>query len=236
MPFYKLDFYQEPLYVVEELIKAAKAEALVLLTLYSPFMFAGQVAGDRVITHIQEDPVAVNRGMQVITESLSLFVRECIRLGVDGFYTSTQGGEAGRLSDPALFDECIRPYDLALMEEANRGTVFNILHVCDYHLPYADLTPYQNYPGQVVSAGLELTGGVISPKEVSTLFGRPFLGGMDRKGVIATGDQVEVHRAVEDLLQNVPSRFILGADCTVPGDTPWDNLKTAIEIAHGKVS
>jgi uroporphyrinogen decarboxylase len=235
MPFHKLDFYQEPLRVVEGLVKAAKPEALVLLTLYSPFMFAGQAAGERVIEHIRQDPEQVKRGMEIITESLKLFVRECIRLGLDGFYTSTQGGEDGRLAagnDRALFDACVRPYDLALMEEANRGTLFNILHVCDYHLPYASLAPYTNYPGQVVSAGLELTGGRLSPQEVSRLFGRPYLGGLDRQGVIATGSLEEIRQVVENLLKTAPRRFILGADCTVPGETSWDNLKTAISAAH----
>jgi uroporphyrinogen decarboxylase len=235
MPYHKLDFYQEPLRVVEGLIKAAKPEALVVLTLYSPFMFAGQVAGERVIEHIRQDPDAVKRGMEIITDSLKLFVKECIRLGLDGFYMSTQGGEDGRLAagnDRRLFDTCIRPYDLALMEEANRGTLFNILHVCDYHLPYASLAPYVNYPGQVVSAGLELTGKKLSPQEVSRLFGRPFLGGMDRKGVIATGKPEEITREVEKVLEAAPRRYILGADCTVPGETSWDNLKTAISAAH----
>ena len=46
MPYYKLDFYEEPLRVVEGLVKAAKAEALVILTLYSPFMLAGQTTSD----------------------------------------------------------------------------------------------------------------------------------------------------------------------------------------------
>jgi uroporphyrinogen decarboxylase len=232
MPFHKLDFYQEPLRVVEGLVKAAKPEALVLLTLYSPFMFAGQVAGERVVEHIRQDPEAVKRGMEIITESLTLFVRECIRLGLDGFYTSTQGGEAGRFADPALFDACIRPYDLALMTEANRGTLFNILHVCDYHLPYASLKPYAAYPGQAVSAGLDLTGGKLTPQEAAKLFGRPFMGGLDRKGVIATGSPEEIRMEVDRVLDTAPRRFILGADCTVPGETPWDNLKTAISAAH----
>jgi len=37
---------------------------------------------------------------------------------------------------------------------------------------------------------------------------------------------------VEKLLPQAPQRFILAADCTVPGDTPWENLKAAIEAAH----
>jgi uroporphyrinogen decarboxylase len=33
-------------------------------------------------------------------------------------------------------------------------------------------------------------------------------------------------------LQDAPERFILGADCTLPGDVDWDNIKTAIATAH----
>jgi uroporphyrinogen decarboxylase len=233
MPFYKLDFYEQPLRVVEGLVKAAKAEALVLLTLYSPFMLARNTTSDEMLTeHIKEDPEKVKRGMKVITNSLIIFVKECKRLGLDGFYTSTQGGESGRFDDPALFDACIRPYDLALMEEANRGTVFNVLHVCDFHLPYASLNRFVDYPGQVVNTSLELAKGGITAKEVARLFGRPFMGGLNRKGVLASGSNEEVARAAEAALAKAPERFILGADCTVPSETSWDNLRTAIATAH----
>ena len=116
MPFYDLEFYQEPLKVVEGLVKAAKPEALVILTLYSPFMFAGHVVGDKLVDQIRQNPAAVKHGMQVITDSLRQFVRACINLGLDGFYTSSQGGEADRLGTGELFNTCVRPYDLALME------------------------------------------------------------------------------------------------------------------------
>jgi uroporphyrinogen decarboxylase len=233
MPFYKKDFYEGPLGVVAGLVKAARKDALVIMTLYSPFMEAAHfTSGELVTRHIQENPQQVKRGMQIITESLMIFVKECIKLGIDGFYTSTQGGENGRLGDKALFDECIRPYDLALMNEVNRTCVFNILHICDYHLPYTELTPFLDYPGHVVNCSLELANRKISAREVAGMFGRPYMGGMERKGVIASGSQAEVRQAAEAALQEAPERFILAADCTVPGNTPWDNLKTAIDAAH----
>lgn len=233
MPFYDLDFYAGPLGVVEGLVKAAKAEALVILTLYSPFMCAGHTTSDALLTrHIQENPQAVKRGMEVITDSLLRFVKAAIRLGLDGFYTSTQGGESGRFPDLVLFNECIRPYDLALMEEINRSCIFNILHVCDYQRPYSDLAPFRDYPGHVVNAPLDLTGGEISPTEVAALFGRPFMGGLNRKGVLATGTKEQVIQAAQSVLYAAPERFILGADCTVPSETPWENLKAAVDTAH----
>jgi uroporphyrinogen decarboxylase len=89
-----------------------------------------------------------------------------------------------------------------------------------------------DYPGHVVSAGLELTGGRTSAAEVSRLFKRPYLGGLDRLGVLATGAPGQARQAAVEALRDAPARFILGADCTVPAETSWDNLKEAIAAAH----
>jgi len=233
MPSYALDFYKEQLFVVEGLVKAAKRDALVIQTLYSPFMCAGHSTSLEMVTdHIKENPEKVKPGMEAITDSLMRFVKECIRLGVDGFYTSTQGGEYGVFEDITLFNECVRPYDLRLMEEINSLCPFNILHICDYHKKYADLARFRDYPGQIVNCSLELVFGTISAREVSKIFNRPFMGGMDRLGVLATGCKDDVSKAAKTALENAPERFILGADCTVPNDTPWENLRTAISTAH----
>jgi uroporphyrinogen decarboxylase len=232
-----LDFYAEQLAVVEGLVQAMKDQALVLLTLYSPFMLAGRCVGkQRVVEQIEADPERTRRGLEVVTESLLGFVRECVRIGVDGFYHSTQGGEARRFTRAKSFLECVKPFDLEVMQEVNRLSAFNILHVCDYHLPYDDLSPFLDYPGDVVSYPLRVGGEPLSPKRAAELFGRPCMGGMDRKGTIATGSHAEIRAEAEALLAEAPDRFILGADCTVPADTPWDNLKAAIATAHGDMT
>ena len=93
MPLYGKEFYQPQLEVVEGLVREAGDEALVVLTLYSPFMLAGEAAGaDTVEAHVRENPEATKRGIGIIAESLPIFVQEYIRLGVDGFYHSTEGG------------------------------------------------------------------------------------------------------------------------------------------------
>jgi len=233
MPLYREDFYEEPLAVVEGLARAARHEALVLVTLYSPFMSAGHTTSNALITqHLQENPDAVRAGLEVITESTLIFVRECIKRGADGFYASTQGRESSRFADPTIFDRYIKPYDLAVMQEINRRCVLNILHICDYYGPYDSLEPFLEYPGHVVNSPLVVGDRQIAGAEVARLFGRPYMGGMERHGVIATGGAAEIEQAVTDVLQHAPERAILGADCTVPGDTPWDNLRTAIAAAH----
>jgi uroporphyrinogen decarboxylase len=233
VPLYGTEFWQETLAVVKGIVESARKDALVILTLYSPFMFATQIAEPEIVVrHLQENPEAFKRGIEVITQSLLGFVKDCVALGVDGFYASTQGGESGRFAKGDAFKECIRPYDLAVLDEINRACPFNILHVCDYHLPYADLTPFVDYPGQVVNTNLVLEGREMEAKEAAKLFRRPFMGGLERKGVITKGSPQAIREAVQKVLETAPDRFILGADCTVPPDTPWENLRIAIQAAH----
>jgi uroporphyrinogen decarboxylase len=182
--------------------------------------------------HIKENPGKVKQGLEIITESLMLFVKECIQLGVDGFYHSTQGGESERFGGSPLFDECVKPYDLALMEEIDQACIFNILHICDYHAGYDDLSPFLDYPGHVVNCSLRLGSKELTGKELSKMFNRPFMGGLDRKGIIVSGSKAEIEATVKSALRSAPDDTILGADCTLPGDIHWDNIKTAISAAH----
>jgi len=233
MPSYGLDFYQPVLEAVQGLVKAAKSEALVLMTLYSPFMCAGHTTSLPLVTaHLQEDPEPVRKGLEAITSSLTLFVRECIRLGVDGFYASTQGGEVGRFRDPRLFTDHVKPFDLVLMNETKRSCPFNILHVCDYHAPYSDLSPFVDYPGHIVNCNPQLSSRKLAWSEIAQMFGRPCMGGMDRHGIIASGSAQDISKAVTQALTEASTPFVLGADCTLPGDIKWENIRSAIAAAH----
>jgi uroporphyrinogen decarboxylase len=233
MPLYDTGFFEPQLEAVAGIVKAVKREAVVVVTLYSPFMCASHAVGEEtVLRHGRENPEPVRKGMEIVTESLMTFVKACIRLGVDGFYHSTQGGETHRLADRALFDTLVRPYDLAVMKEAERSCIFNILHICDYVGEYGDLGRFRDYPGHVVSCPLTVGGRPLSLAEAARIFVRPVMGGLDRHGAIATGTAAQIRAEVEAVLRKGPDRFILGADCTVPAETPWENLRTAIETAH----
>ena len=225
-------FYEPTVRLVEGLVKAAGRDALVLLTLYSPFMLAGQLSRDANLDEqIRQDPEAVGRGLQILADNVITLVRACKRAGVDGFYASTQGGEAFRFPGTDLFEKWIKPLDLAVWAEIQDCSC-NILHICDYVGGYTDLSPFLDYPGQVVNCSLKLGEQSLSPQEAYHMFKRPFMGGLERKGVLATGAPHEARRAAQEVLAQAPERFILAADCTVPAETPWENLKAAIDEAH----
>ncbi len=229
----KLDFYEPLLQTVRELVKAEKKNSLILMTLYSPFMCAGHCAtAPLLIKHMQEDPEAVKKGLEILTESQMLFVRACIKEGVDGFYASSQGGEAKRFNDPTIFSKYVKPWDLVSMKEISKACQFNILHVCDYVAPYANYDAHYDYPGHVVNCNVKLADHEISGEEITKTFKRPFMGGLDRHGIIGSGTPAQIDAEIRQIVKRSPKRFILGADCTVEADTNWDRLKQAIGVAH----
>ncbi|MEZ4832222.1 MAG: hypothetical protein R2873_09510 [Caldilineaceae bacterium] len=64
IPLYPESYFAPTLRVVEGLVKAMRDEALVVMTLYSPFMLAMQVGGDvDLAQHIGEDADAVRQGL-----------------------------------------------------------------------------------------------------------------------------------------------------------------------------
>lgn len=234
-PRYPAEFFEPMLYIVRGLIGAAQKDAPVILTVYSPFMWAKlllQDADGDINQQFRENPAAVGKGVEIMTENVLTLLRGCKQLGIDGFYVSTQGGEAFRFSDTDIFQKYIKPADLAVWSEI-QDRRFNILHVCDYDGGYDDLSPFLDYPGHIVNCSLQVGGKHLTPKQASEFFNRPYMGGMERKGVIATGDGDAVRAAATELLANAPAKFMLGADCTVPSDTKWTNLWTAISTAHG---
>jgi uroporphyrinogen decarboxylase len=226
------EFFETTIRAAEGLVKAAKDEAPVIMTVYSPFMWAAQLAGAETLAeHLYDNPEAVSRGLEVMTDNVLTLVRGCRRAGMDGFYVSSQGGEAFRFPGTDIFQKYIKPTDLTVWDEV-QSCAFNILHICDYAGSYDDLTSFLDYPGHAINCSLMLGERAMRPTDVAEMFGRPFMGGLERKGVIATGSLDDIRQAAQSMLATAPERFILAADCTVPSDTPWENLKTAIDTAH----
>lgn len=233
IPYYEQDYFQGQIDAVTELVEAADGQVVTVVTLYSAFMGSVRTAGIELVNqHIQENPEAFCKGLEILSESNMVFVNACIDAGVDGFYASTQGREAFRFEDKKLFDDYVKPYDLLMLEKIDANCDFNILHVCDYHGKYADLAPFAEYPGDLVNVPLELTTGKITAKEAHEVFKRPLMGGLDRFGAILSGPDDAIREEVYNTLDANPEICILGADCTIPSEVNWDNIKTAIDAAH----
>lgn len=234
IPVRKKEWFEPSLYLLKQLVQAAKSEAMIIQTLYSPYQMAKQaVPYELLVKHVYEDAESVARGMENITLSIMNFVRAGAEIGVDGFYTCTQGGETNRIADQALFNRAIKNYDMILFKEVKERVPYNILHVCDYDGSYDGFASrFQNYPGEVVNVPLSADNKPLSLSQAADIFKRPVMGGLDRHGVLSNGTPEEVKKATIEVLRNAPDNVILGANCTVNRKIPMINLQTAIKTAH----
>ena len=234
MPILPEKWFEPALYLLKALIKEAKSDALIIQTLYSPYQMAKQaVPWELLVQHVKEDAESVCRGMENITLSIMNFVHAAARVGVDGFYTCTQGGETNRVADQSLFNRTIKNYDMILYKEVSQLVPFNILHICDYEGNYEGFASrFQDYPGQVINVPLSADGKPLSLSQASGIFNRPVMGGLDRHGILATGSPEEIKKATIEVLKNAPANVILSGNCTVDKRIPIENLKAAINTAH----
>ena len=60
------------------------------------------------------------------------------------------------------------------------------------------------------------------------------MGGLkNRSGVLIDGSKEEIHQAVKDIAEEAGrTSFILGADCTLPTEIPYERVRMAVEAAR----
>ena len=228
------DFYAPTLEIIAKLQEAEGKDTYVLPTLYSPYQVAHHSLGEaRIKAAAVERPELLKAVFDSYKDALIWLAKECKAIGILGFYMCTQGGEMTFNEVPGFFDTFVRPYDMAVMGECTRDTKMNILHICNWEGPYDDLTRYKDYPAQIVNTPMDLNGVPFTLKDGVALFGRPVLGGFDRKGEFNTLSAEEVAAATREIVQAAPGRVMVGADCTV-GSAPLANIQAAVAAAHGE--
>jgi uroporphyrinogen decarboxylase len=232
---YGKELFEPQFEVIREIVKELKSEALIISTVYSPLLLAGSVVGyENYIAHAKEDPEAVAKGIARLTENIVYYIRESVKLGVDGFYLSTHGGDKAVFYNTPLFDRLIKPYDEIIFDEATVNSQFNILHICSPENTYQELDHLAGYSSSVINPPVILNdGGKTDLKGVEKLFGRPVMSGLDHHGVLIHGNIDEIKKEVDDVFKNnAPQNFIFAANCTVPSDTSWETLRAVVDYAH----
>lgn len=227
------DYYRPTVEIIRRIQECAGRDIYVMPTVYSAYQVARQSLRDENIAKAAvERPEDLKRVLGYYLKSLEWFVRECKKVGIEGFYMTTQGGEMKYNSIPGFFDEIIKPLDLQLMQLCQQDAKLTILHICDWEGTYDRLDKYTDYPGDIVNTPLHLNGTPFTLTDGEKLFGRPVLGGLKKEEVIIKGSTAEVAEAVKEILANAPAgRVMIGADCTVSA-APIENIHTAVMTAH----
>lgn len=228
------DFYRPTLELVSGIQAIAGQDVYVLPTIYSPYQVALHALGESGIREAANNhPDGFKRLLDCYAASLQWLVRECVAVGIEGFYMTCQGGEMKYYDIPDFYGRFVRPSDLSVMNCCAELAHMNILHICDWEGVYDDLTRYADYPGQIVNTPIDLNGTRFTLEDGVALFGgRPVLGGLERKGIILSGSAADVAAAASRAIADGPrGKMMLGAECTV-SDAPMANIHAAILTAH----
>ena len=180
--------------------------------------------------HLRTNPGAVTDAYRRIAETLCEMVRETLAAGADGIYYAALGGERDGFTDEE-HAKYIAPMDRLVIEEAYRaGAKFVILHMCK---PKVNLKRFVGYPCDVINWGVEESGTTL--QEGRALFpGKVVLGGLNNHhGPLVSGPlsqlEAEVHRIIRE---NGSRGLILGSDCTLPGDLPYERIAAVADACQ----
>lgn len=194
----------------------------------------GNVFGPSLFTsYVNENPQAVANALNEIGKDIAALAKAVIAEGgADGIYLSAQNIQTSNL-DKEGYLTYIAPSEVAILNAANEVSDYNILHICGYEGAKNDLSTYVDYPAKAVNWAAVVEG--IPLEEGKKLFGgKAVIGGFDNtvKGILYKGSEQQIKAETQRLLENAGTTgVILGADCTVPSDTPLSHLKWVREAA-----
>ena len=222
--------------LVRELTLAFGKDVLTFYNVFAPATaFKWSAGGDaRLAAFIKEDKHAVIRALSVIAQNTSLLARAVIKEGgADGIYLSAQTIQDVSVG-PDVYAEVISPSELAVLTSANAVSETNILHICGYEGARNNFVLFKNYPAKVINFASVVEG--ISLSEGKKLFGgKAVIGGFANtsEGVLYKGTKEEVQAETKRLISEAgKTGIILGADCTVPIDTPFERFEWVREAAR----
>ena len=201
---------------VKELVKD---EVPFIQTIFSPLTTARKLAGDRIFQDMKTNPEIMHKALQKITETTIGFIRENIRLGVSGFFFATQCATRDLMTD-AEYKEFAAHYDLLTLEEANKGTWFNMVHIHGQNTRFEELA---NYPAQALN--WHDRREYPSLKEARALTDKCFVGGMDETGFLSNGPADRIIAEVTESIRQAGTKgLMIGPGCVAHPNTPAENI------------
>lgn len=192
-------------------------------------------AGDRKLADFYEQD---RRLLKEILLKLAIDIKKqvdiAISSGINGIYYSTQTVQDQRTQNKTFFENIQKPIDLDIISEINKKSTLNILHICGFAGAYNNLKWFKNYPLQIINWSTKTDN--YSLEAGKRLFSeKPVLGGFgnEKKDLLYSGNKAEIQNETRRLIAKAGKKgVILGADCTIPKDTPLEHIKWIQETAH----
>lgn len=171
-----------------------------------------------------DDPAFVRDAFEFIVEMELRFARAQVEAGAD---IIGLGDAAASLVGPQIYEEFVRPYEQRLVDGLHAMGTRVRLHICGntrrilggigkLGCEIVDL----DYPSPVSEAR-----SAMGPKQV-------LLGNVNPVAVLRNGTPEIVTQEIAACHQAAGARFIVGAGCEVPRDTPLENVRALCKYAR----
>jgi len=170
---------------------------------------------------LREAPETLQNALEVISQSLANYARQCLAAGADGIFLSVRDDFVDTPENGAgTYDRLVRPGDLTILGGASSGS-FNLLHVCGRAL---DFPRFSNYPVNVINWADRYAGPSIA--EIAGRIRPAICGGLDNLGTMVSGSPQACAAEVADAIRQAGGHpLLIGPGCTFdPQAVPPENL------------
>lgn len=205
--------------------KRLRNEKIVEGWIEGPMAEAADLRGiNTVMLDFFDDPEFVRDLFAFAVEMELRFAREQVRAGADIIGI---GDAAASLVGPQIYDQFVWPYERQLVDGIHGMGVKVRLHICgNTRLSLRSM-------GKLGCAIVDLDSLTpISEAREQMGPGQVLLGNLNPVSVLRNGNVSTVTSAITECHRQAGSRFIVGAGCEVPRDTPLENLHALCEYAH----
>ena len=126
-------FVQDQLTHIKRLREAIQDETAVFYNVFNPVSTLRSSTSDELVyDHLERREPALFEAITRVNESKMEFMHRLISdAGVTGMFLPMQNNDLNGFTG-ACYHELLRPYDLSLVQEANRLSPYNIIHLCGY--------------------------------------------------------------------------------------------------------
>lgn len=180
---------------------------------------------------MEEDPEAVAAALQNLGEGMVKFNELLLKEGgADGVYFSVSN-QSGFFPDD-FYRTYVAPAEKKVMEETNKLSNINLLHICGYHGRCNNLALFLDFEAAAYNIAVHAEG--VSLAAGKRLFGgKPVFGGFAQAETIYKGTKEEVKAETWKILDDCgQTGIMIGADCTVPNDIDDSRLNWVREACE----
>jgi MtaA/CmuA family methyltransferase len=190
-----------------------------------PIAEAADLRGiNTIMMDFYDDPGFVRDLFSFVLEMELAFAREQIKAGAEVIGI---GDAAASLIGPQLYEQFVWPYEKEMVEGIQRLGAKVRLHICGN--TRLSLAPMGKLGSDIVDldslAPISEARQQMGPNQV-------LLGNLNPVQVLRNGTPDTVTQAIAECHRQAGTRFIVGAGCEVPRDTPPANLRALCEYAR----